>query len=277
MNNSMISAMVSMSGIQKRLDLLGENIANMDTVGYKRKEATFEDTLMRVKSQTSTMQLPGRATPNGFEQGFGSRVTGISNNFAQGSIKETGNPTDFAIEGNALFAVLVAAGDGEGERAFTRAGDFHLQPDPVDAESTYLVNSQGHYVLNEAGEPITVPAGAELKVDKQGNIFTILNGESTAAGRVQLLTPIRQEALTSVDGNLFTLVAGAVEADVLADTATLPPNQQAQVRQGAIEASNVNMVDEMAEMLQVQRAYQLAARALTSSETMSGLANNLRG
>lgn len=277
MNNSMISAMVSMSGIQKRLDLLGENIANMDTVGYKRKEATFEDTLMRVKSQTSTMQLPGRATPNGFELGFGSRVTGISNNFTQGSIKETGNPTDFAVEGNALFKVEIPSEGEDIVAAYTRAGDFHLQPDPDDAESMLLVNGQGHYVLNAENERIAVPAGAELKVDKQGNIFTILNGESTAAGRVQLLTPIRQEALTSVDGNLFTLVAGATEEGVLADTATLPPNQQAQVRQGALEASNVNMVDEMAEMLQVQRAYQLAARALTSSETMSGLANNLRG
>lgn len=274
MNNSMISAMVSMSGIQKRLDLLGENIANMDTVGYKRKEATFEDTLMRVKSQTSTMQLPGRATPNGFELGFGSRVTGISNNFTQGSIKETGNPTDFAVEGNALFKVEIPSEGEDIVAAYTRAGDFHLQP---DAESMLLVNGQGHYVLNAENERIAVPAGAELKVDKQGNIFTILNGESTAAGRVQLLTPIRQEALTSVDGNLFTLVAGATEEGVLADTATLPANQQAQIRQGALEASNVNMVDEMAEMLQVQRAYQLAARALTSSETMSGLANNLRG
>lgn len=277
MNNSMISAMVSMSGIQKRLDLLAENIANMDTVGYKRKEASFEDTLTRVKSQTSTMQLPGRATPNGFELGFGSRVTGISNNFTQGSIKETNKPTDFAIEGNALFAVLVATGGGASERAFTRAGDFHLQPDPVDAENTYLVNNQGYFVLNEEGDPITVPAGAELKIDGQGNIITVSGDEITEAGRIQLLTPIRQEALTSVDGNLFTLVAGAVEADVLVDTATLPTNQQAQVRQGALEASNVNMVDEMAEMLQVQRAYQLAARALTSSETMAGLANNLRG
>lgn len=277
MNNSMISSMVSMSGIQKRLDLLAENLANMDTVGYKSKEASFEDTLTRVKSQTSTMQLPGRATPNGFELGFGSRVSGITNNFTQGSIKETNLPTDFAIEGNALFAVLVATGAGEGERAFTRAGDFHLQPDPADAGNTYLVNSQGHYVLNDEGEPIMVPAGAELKVDGQGNIITVLGDEITEAGRIQLLTPIRQEALTPVDGNLFTLVAGAVEADILVDTSTLPSNQQAQVRQGALEASNVNMIDEMAEMLQVQRAYQLAARALTSSETMAGLANNLRG
>lgn len=272
MNNSMISAMVSMSSIQQRLDLMAENIANLNTTGYKRKEASFEDTLTRVKKQESAMQLPGRATPNGFDMGFGSRVAGITTNFTQGSIKVTDLPTDFAIEGNALFAVLTENG-----RAFTRAGDFHLQPDPADGENAYLVTSLGHFVLNEEGEPITVATGSELKVDAQGNITTVSGNEITEAGRIQLLTPIRQEALTAVDGNLFTLVAGAVEADVLAETASLPLEQQAQIRQGALEGSNVNLTDEMAEMLQVQRAYQLAARALTSSETMAGLVNTLRG
>ncbi|GIP51571.1 MULTISPECIES: flagellar hook-basal body protein [Paenibacillus] len=272
MNNSMISAMVSMNGIQQRLDLLSDNIANMDTTGYKRKEASFEDTLTRVQKQTSKMELTGRATPSGFDLGFGSRMTSITSNFTQGSIKLTDNPTDLAIEGNALFAVLTESG-----KAYTRAGDFHLQQDPSDPESTYLVNNMGQFVLNADDERIAVPAGSKLQIDGQGNIRAVSGNEVNDLGRIQLLTPIRPEALEQVDGNLFVLASGAVEADVLSETALLPQAQQAQIRQGALEGSNVNLTDEMAEMLQVQRAYQLAARALSSSETMMGLANNLRG
>lgn len=267
MNNSMISAMVSMNGIQKRLDVISNNIANLDNTGYKRQEASFEDTLTRVKQQISKMDLPGRATPLGFDMGFGARVTSITSNFAQGSIKESDNPTDFAIEGNALFAVLTPEG-----KAYTRGGDFSIQPDPNDPESSYLVTKLGHYVLNAGGDRIAVPSGAKLQVDPQGNISAVTEAGATALGRFQLKTPLRPDALESVDGNLYALAAGAIEDNVLEDT-----TNQATLRQGALESSNVNMADEMAEMMQVQRAYQLAARALTSSETMMGLANNLRG
>ncbi|RCX19109.1 flagellar basal-body rod protein FlgG [Fontibacillus phaseoli] len=272
MNNSMISAMVSMNGIQQRLDVLSENIANLDNVGYKRKEASFEDTLTRVQEQTSKMKLTGRATPSGFDLGFGSRMTSITSNFSQGSIKESDNPTDLAIEGNALFSVLTPNGI-----AYTRAGNFHLQQDPENAGSAYLVDNSGHFVLNADGEPIEVPAGSKLQIDGQGDIRAVDGDVATDLGRIQLMTPIRPDALEQVDGNLFVLAAGAIEVDVLSETISLPANQQAQIRQGALESSNVNLTDEMAEMLQVQRAYQLAARALSSSETMMGLANNLRG
>ncbi|MGG6312625.1 flagellar hook-basal body protein [Paenibacillus macerans] len=273
MNNSVISAMVSMSGIQQRLDLLADNIANVDTVGYKRKEANFEDTLTRVQQQTSDLNLPGRASPSGFNLGFGSRMSNVTVNYVQGSIKETGNPTDLAIEGNALFSVLTP----DGVVAYTRAGDFHVQPDPDDTEAAFLVNNQGYVVLNADGDPITFPSNATLSVDGQGNLRAT-NGEGvTEAGRIAMLTPRRPEALEQRDGNLFVLAPGAVAGDVIVDTLALPQEQQASLRQGALEGSNVNLTDEMAEMVQVQRAYQLAARALTSGETMMGLANNLRG
>lgn len=273
MNNTMISAMVSMSGIQQRLDLLADNLANSATVGYKRKEATFEDTLTQVQQQISDLNLPGRATPSGFTLGFGSRMSEVAVNFAQGSLKETGNPTDLAIEGNALFSVLTP----DGVVAYTRAGDFHVQPDPNDTESAYLVNNQGYVVLDAAGEPIAFPANATLEIDGKGNILATNGEEVTEVGRIALLTPERPEVLEQRDGNLFVLAPGIVQDGALVDTTALPQGQQASLRQGALESSNVNLTEEMAEMVQVQRAYQLTARALTSGETMLGLANNLRG
>ena len=117
---SMISAMVSMSGIQQRLDLLADNMANLNTVGFKRKEATFEDTLTRVQQQAKGMELPGRVSPRGFNLGFGSMMAGAEVNFEQGSIKQTDIPTDLAIEGNALFSVMTAGNI----KAYTRRNNF---------------------------------------------------------------------------------------------------------------------------------------------------------
>lgn len=273
MNNSVIGAMVTMSGIQQRLDLLADNIANVNTVGYKRKEASFEDTLTQVQQHTSDLSLPGRATPSGFNLGFGSRMTPVNLNFVQGSFKETGNSTDLAIEGNALFSALAP----DGTVVYTRAGDFHIQPDPEDGEAAFLVNNQGYVLLNTDGDPITIPANAVLSIDEQGNILSTDEEETTALGRIALLSPERPEALQQRGNNLFVLADGVDPATAMVDTLTLPENRQARVRQGVLEQSNVNLTDEMAEMVQVQRAYQLAARALTSGETMMGLANNLRG
>ncbi|WP_339817988.1 flagellar hook-basal body protein [Paenibacillus sp. FSL R7-0216] len=273
MNNTIISAMVSMSGIQQRLDLLADNIANVDTAGYKQKQANFEDTLTRVQQQTSDLNLPGRATPSGFTLGFGSRMSQVTVNYTQGSIKETGNPTDLAIEGNAMFSVLTP----DGVVAYTRGGDFHVQPDPADAGAAFLVNKQGYVVLNADGDPITFPSDAKISVDAEGNLLAT-NGEGTTeVGRIALLTAERPEVLVQKDGNLFVLAAGVDPAQAMVDTMSLPQDQRASLRQGALEASNVDLTDVMAEMLQVQRAYQLTARALTSGETMMGLANNLRG
>ncbi|MNS37495.1 Flagellar basal-body rod protein FlgG [compost metagenome] len=273
MNNSMISSAVSMAGIQQRLDLLADNIANVNTVGYKSKGATFEDTLTSIVKQEAGMGRTGRATPLGVNVGYGSRMTSVSRDYSQGPIKDTGNDTDLAIQGNGLFAV-----QANGQKAWTREGDFHIQPDPKDNKLAYLVTNQGYYVLDKNNAPITVPAGSKLQIDAYGNIKATLGQTTTNLGQaIQLVSPQRPEALEQRADNLFVLTAGARETDVLVGNDTLPQNQQASLRQGALEQSNVDLTTEMSEMLQVQRAYQLSARALTSSDTMTNLANNLRG
>lgn len=273
MNNSMISSAVSMAGIQQRLDLLADNIANINTVGYKGKGATFEDTLTSIVKQEPGMGRSGRATPLGINVGYGSKMTSVSRNYAQGPIKDTGVDTDLAIQGNGLFAV-----EANGQKAWTREGDFQVHPDPKDPKLAYLVTNQGYYVLDKNDAPITVPAGSKLQIDGNGNIKATVGSTTANLGQaIQLVSPKRPDALEQRADNLFVLTAGAVEGDVLANNDTLPPNQKASLRQGALEQSNVDLTTEMTEMLQVQRAYQLAARALTSSDTMTNLANNLRG
>lgn len=104
MNNSMIGAMVSMI-VQQRLDLIADNIANINTVGYKSKQGSFEDVLANVQQQPSTYLQNGRAMPLGYNLGYGVKTAAIMKNMEQGPLKETGLPTDLAIQGNAMFEV----------------------------------------------------------------------------------------------------------------------------------------------------------------------------
>lgn len=274
MNNSMISAMVSMNAIQKRLNVMGDNLANLDTTGYKRKEASFEDTLTTIQGQPQGHKLPGRSTPLGFNEGFGSRLVNVTFNFSQGPIKQTGNSTDLAIEGNGLFAV-----QANGSEAWTREGDFQVHPDPNDPRVGYLTTNQGYYVLGTDNQPITVPTNGELQVAADGTLNSIAGSTTTRVGQIKLVVPERPEGLVQKDNNLFGLVPGANVNDVLVDANTLGVNSpnRPSIRQGALEGSNVDVAKEMTDMLQVQRAYQLSARALSSSDAMMGMANHLRG
>lgn len=276
----MISAMVSLGGTQQRLDLLADNLANANTAGYKSKQATFEETLTAVKKQGDKFKLDGRATPMGFQMGFGSKLSYISQNNKQGNLIETGNKTDIAIQGNALFKVSLSE---DGPTAYTRGGDFHLQPNPENEEEAYLVNGQGYFVLNEENQRITVPANGEFNIDPNGNITALQGDEVVGLGAINVSVVIRPDALERRDNGLYVIASGGQgeegEQAVLQNNNTIDPqsSQRAKLQQGVIENSNVDISGTMAELIQVQRTYQLAARALTSSDNMMNLANNLRG
>lgn len=277
MNNSMISALVSMTSMQQRLDVIADNVANVDTVGYKSKQASFEDVLTGIQQQASSLSREGRATPLGFNVGYGVKLNSVSQDMAQGELNETGNPTDLAIEGNALFAVEV-----NGQKAWTRAGNFHFVPDesvqdPNAPKQVRLVTDEGYSVLGRDGQPITAPADATVAFDSSGNLLvrTSDSSEARVAGQLQLVEPMHPEGLAASSDNLFTLVSGATEDMVFGQNAatTVP---EATIRAGYLENSNVDLTSEMTQMLQIQRTYQLAARALSSSDTMMNLANTMR-
>lgn len=280
MNSSMINAMVSMNGLQQKLDMLSDNIANVNTVGYKRKEATFEDLLNNTKQQPQAFNQPGRLTTLNFNQGWGSKLAMIQPNLEQGTVKTTDKDSDIAIEGNALFEVIV---DGNDTRAYTRNGAFQLT---VDANGdTILATAEGYPVVANVVEPgsqvpverpIIVPEGYKLRVNADGTIQGVSNsGDTVELGSFKLVQATRPASLTQVADNLFTVANGINVNDVLQQVTPNGDNGIA-LRQGALEQSNVNLTDEMAELINVQRAYQLASRALTSSDTMMGLANSLR-
>ncbi|AJS60395.1 flagellar hook-basal body protein [Paenibacillus sp. IHBB 10380] len=279
MNNSAISAMVSLTSMQNRLDVIADNIANLDNNGYKRKESSFEDTLTRVQNQGKDFKQPGRVTPLGYNLGFGVRLASVTMNMEQGALQETGIPTDLAIEGNALFAV-----ESNGNTAYTREGAFHFVPDPADGDYMLLVNNQGDRVLNndDPSVPVRVLANSKVAIDSTGNVWTTLHGSTTAriTNSLRIVEPQKPEGLVQLSDNLFTLAAGLTTDEVFGAGSPSPTrgdNPQVAIRSGFLEKSNVDLTTEMADMVQVQRAYQMVARTLSSSDTLMNLANNMRG
>ncbi|WP_410512631.1 flagellar hook-basal body protein [Paenibacillus sp. BR2-3] len=273
MNNSTIGAAVSMSSLQQRLDIIADNIANVNTNGYKSKEGSFEDVLTRVQQQSDDYALTGRSMPLGFNMGFGVRVPTISNNWEEGTLKETGSPTDLALQGNGLFGVQV-----NGATAYTRQGNFHFTPDTTNPENMVLVDNTGNPVLNTDRTPITVPVGMSVAIDETGQVLMKRNENDPAvvAGSIMIVEPSSRASLQAVDGNFYVLADGVTEQQAFVQRAAGEASAVG-VRSGWLEQSNVDLSKEMTEMMQIQRTYQLAARALTSSDQMQGLANNLRG
>lgn len=274
MNSSMIKAMNSMNAYQSKIDAISDNVANMNTVGYKRKSTVFEDLLNNTKAQPEGFEQDGRLSPLGFNQGWGSRVAGFTTDFTQGALNQSNVLTDIAIEGNALFEIIV---DDAGTAAFTRDGSFQLSIN--EAGQAILTTDQGYAVSGIRPDgttgPLVIPNGYTMQVQNDGTVLAVNNNETLQVGRINLVKPVRPDALTQIADNLFAVSPNLNRDDVVARIIPDGGNNL-NLRQGYVEQSNVDMTTEMTELVRVQRAYQLAARALTSSESMMQLANNLR-
>ncbi|WP_274362480.1 flagellar hook-basal body protein [Paenibacillus thermotolerans] len=286
MNHSMINAFVSMQALQQKLDVLAHNIANVNTTGYKRRDASFQDILTNVSNQPATFERNGRLTPLGLPQGWGAKIGQVEINLEQGALNLTGNPFDIGIEGNGLFEVQTDSVDDAGNPkvAWTRDGSFKLTPTGDNPDEMFLTTSEGYRVLNANNQPIRIPLNYEIVVREDGAISARNSAapESTPVeiGRLKLVRAIYPQVLINEGNNLFGMPPG-VTADQVLETVTAANNNinestRVAVRQGFAEQSNVNLTEEMTELMTLQRAYQMNARAITSSDTLMSLANNLR-
>jgi flagellar basal-body rod protein FlgG len=285
MNNSMINSSVSMNGLQQKLDILANNIANSNTVGFKKKEASFEDVLTNINNQPEGFRRQGRLSPLGFNQGWGSRLVQIQTNMAQGPIQPTGNVTDLAIQGDGLFQVALPTIDpatGKNQSAWTRNGAFSLSPD--NQGTMTMTTADGHFLVDIDENPIRIPKNFRPSIDQNGIVLAYSEIDHSAkpidVGRIKLVRVIRPQLLREVGDNIFTLPAGiANNQNILQNVNPNTGNvaDRVEVMQGYLEQSNVNMSDEMTELVMVQKAFQLNSRAITSSDTMMNMANNLRG
>lgn len=275
MNRSIISASVSMSGLQQKLNVISDNVANIDTAGYKRKTASFSDVLTNVQRQLQDFQLEGRATPLGYTNGYGSRVSSVMRDFSTGTFVSTGLPTDLALEGNGLFEVATPNG-----AAYVREGNFQLSPVEGGA---ILTTRDGYTITATDGGTIQIQEGYQMQIDTAGRVYEVnaATNETYLVGTIRIVEPIKPELLTQLENNMYVIAPGVdVNAVVQQlDLTNIPEDGivPLTVRQGVLEKSNVSLTDEMAELIQAQRAYQMAARALSSGDAMWGLANSIRG
>ncbi|WP_426450479.1 flagellar hook-basal body protein [Paenibacillus sp. S-38] len=289
MNNSMINSSVSMHSLQQKLDLVANNIANVNTTGYKRREASFQDVLTSVKQQPKNFEKTGRMTPLGYGQGWGAKMVAAQLNLQQGSLQATDNPLDTAIEGNGLFEVSTNGEDEAGNPVrttrWTGNGAFELSQsmDPADPRA-FLTTKDGHYVMGADDQPIRIPVGHRVQIQADGVIMAYNEANQTAApvqaGQLKMVRVVRPQLLQQIGDNLYGLAGNITQQqrDEILQTVNAGNNDvdPITVRQGFLEQSNVNLSEEMTELLTVQRAYQLNSRAISSADQMMNLANNLR-
>jgi flagellar basal-body rod protein FlgG len=287
MNNSLINSSVSMHSLQQKLDIISNNIANVNTVGFKKKEASFEDVLTNVKGQPEGFRQQGRLSPLGFNQGWGAKLVQIQNVMTQGPIQSTGNVTDLAIQGDGLFEVAVSSTDANGnptfQPAWTRNGAFTLNPDRATGNMV-MTTEDGHFLVGTDNKPVMIPKNYRPQIAADGRIEAYNENNHTEppvqAGQIKLVRVVRPQLLREIGDNLYSLPAGVTNTqDILQNVNGIAANatDRVEVMQGFLEQSNVNLSDEMTELVMVQRAFQLNSRAITSSDTMMNLANNLRG
>ncbi|KXG44623.1 flagellar hook-basal body protein [Tepidibacillus decaturensis] len=280
MNVSMINGLVGMQATQQKIDTISNNIANIETTGYKGREIFFQDILSSRIEQPDSFRLQGRMTPMGLDQATGSRVSLTLGNFNQGQPIETGVSTDLMLMGKDIFFTVIPA-DGNSldpkELRYTRDGHFQ-----IDAEG-YLVTDQGDYVLDTYDFPIEIPEQATFQVDKQGNVIAeYADGTKEEIATLKLTRIISLQALAQDGANQYRIPAELIDQgiEVRDQNFDLAEPRYANlyaVIQGSLEASNVELAKEMVQLTEAQRAYQFQSRGISIADQMAGMVNNLRG
>lgn len=254
MLRSMYAGISGMKGFQTKLDVIGNNIANVNTSGFKKGRATFQDMMSQM---TSGAQGPteNRGGINPVQVGLGSQVGTIDNIHTQGFRQTTSNPLDFALEGDGMFALDSA----DGERFYTRSGNFYL-----DSKGD-MVNPDGYYLLDMDENHINIPETAEsFSVQTDGTVNYIDENNATKeAGQIGLANFSNPAGLQKAGSNLFIDSENAG----LADNLVIPETDgAASIVSGALEMSNVDLAEEFTEMITAQRGFQANTRIITTSD-----------
>ncbi len=262
MIRSLFIAATGMDAMQLNIDVIANNLANVNTVGFKRSRADFQDLLYQMERSPGASSAEGVNVPSGIQVGLGVKPVAINKIFQQGDFIQTDNELDMVIEGNGFFQILMP----DGSTGYSRSGAFKL-----NSEGT-IVNSDG-YPLGP-GE-ITIPEDAiDITISSDGIISVLQGGQiaPTEVGQIELANFVNPGGLRAIGRNLF------LESDASGDVVTGTPGADGigTITQGFIEMSNVNIVEEMVNMIVSQRAYEINSKAVQASDEMLQIANNLR-
>ncbi len=253
MHAALFASKTGLTAQDKQLTTISNNLANAQTTGFKRDRVIFEDLLYQIERQPGAQSSQNNQLASGLQLGTGVRVVGTQKQFTMGNLQVTDQPLDMAIDGRGFFEIL----QPNGTTAYTRNGEFHLS---VDGE---VVTADG-LVLQPA---ITIPEGAQtITVGQDGTVSVLLAGNATPTqvGTIQLSDFINPGGLQAIGSNLFLETASSGAAQ----QGTPGLNGFGAVRQGSIENSNVNIVEELVNMITTQRTYEVNSKVLQTTDQM---------
>jgi flagellar basal-body rod protein FlgG len=279
LNTSLYISSGAMQTFQQKIDTLANNVANVDTNGFKRKDHSFSEILAsQINNLGSTNQEAGRLTPDGLRVSYGSRLGVTQVDMDQGKVVESGNPFDLMINGKGFFQVGYPSAGGTGEIHYTRDGNFHLSPNPTNPESFHLVNANGGYLLDQNGAPIELNGQDDVQIGETG-LIQIKNRQGApfiSPQRVAIVDIQNPHVLKSLGGNEFAVDPAALtNGTTAADYIRMMAAGESQISSGYLEGSNVDLTEEMSDLIAVQRGFQMNARALSYADQMMGIANNI--
>ncbi|SES87424.1 flagellar basal-body rod protein FlgG [Oceanobacillus limi] len=273
MSRMMIQAATTMNQLQNKLDLIGHNLANSETTGYKNRTAQFSSLLVQqLNNMNDPANAEGRLTPEGIRVGSGAKLGAISNDLSLGSIKETGRSLDVALlEENHLFQVEVTENDVT-ETRYTRDGSFYLSP--VENNQVMLTTKDGHPVLGPNGARIVFADGFDsISISENGEILAKRGDQMENVGELETVEAVRPRVLEATGDNNFRLPNLDELGYDLNDIIQLAAPS---MKSGALETSNVDIGNQMNDMILTQRSYQFNARTISTTDQMMGLVNQLR-
>jgi flagellar basal-body rod protein FlgG len=259
MNQALWVAKTGLDAQQTRMSVVSNNLANTNTTGFKRDRASFEDLLYQQVRQPGGSTSQQTQLPTGLQLGTGVRVVATSKDFQQGNPQQTGRSLDVMVNGRGFLEVLLP----DGSSAYTRDGSLQI-------------NAQGELVTN-SGYPvqpgIQIPEGAQsMTIGNDGTITVTMAGEGQAQeiGALTLTDFVNPSGLQAKGENLYqeTTASGP------AQNGTPGLNGLGSVVQGSLEGSNVNVVEELVSMIETQRAYEMNAKAISTTDAMLGYLNN---
>jgi flagellar basal-body rod protein FlgG len=283
LNTSLSISAGSLRAYQQKLDTISNNIANVDTPGFKRTEHSFSEILAsQINNQPRADQETGRLTPNGIRVGYGVRTGLAQMDTSQGAAKQTGQPFDLMINGKGFFQIgypQQAAG-GALETRYTRDGSFQLSPNPEAPGTYHLVHANGGYLLDQNGNPIVLNGQYDVQINSRGEILlknkTGVGGEFMSGQRVGIVDIQNPHLLKNMGDNQFVIDPAAIPNGTNVENyARIMGLEEVSVSSGYLEASNVDLAAEMTELLVTQRGFQLNARALSYADQMLGIANGI--
>lgn len=261
--NALNTAATGMLAQQRNVEVISNNIANLNTVGFKRQRAEFQDLLYQTLERPGAVSTDtGSVVPNGVQIGAGVKTGSVYRIVEQGNVTATGNDFDIAISGRGLFRVLLP----DGGEAFTRAGNFSISPEGA------IVTEDGH----EVSPGVSIPEDAlDISISETGIVEARIAGEQDLRrlGQIELATFFNESGLEAIGDNLLLETAASGQAVIG------QPGEAGfgTILQGFVETSNVDPVQEITALIAAQRAYEMNARVIETADNMLAVNANLSG